>query len=93
MRKYPMLLYFVGQNELISNSGEGHKILNVCIQSRIVYHNLSLEEEGRMHLWCTPYMSYILLRECKRCLIYSDVSAKGSELRSHRGAPEDCRIL
>ena len=66
MRKYPMLLYFVGQNELISNSGEGHKILNVCMQSRIVYHNLSLDEEGRMHLWCTPYMAYILRRECER---------------------------
>lgn len=67
MRHYSPLLYFVGQNELIADERDGHKILNVCMQNRIVYRDLTVDDEGKLRLWCTPYMSYILLRECKRC--------------------------
>ena len=65
MGKLSLFSYLIGQKELITDGERGHVILNVCMKNRIVYRDLKIDSEGKMHLWCTPYMSYILLRECK----------------------------
>jgi similar to stage IV sporulation protein len=55
----------VGQNELLADGKIGHRILNICMKNRIVYRDPSIDKDGILHLWCTPYMSYILVRECR----------------------------
>ena len=65
MRKITLFSYLVGQNELIADEKHAHVILNVCMKNRIVYRDFSTDGEGRIRMWCTPFMAYILRRECR----------------------------
>ena len=64
MRHRSLLSLLVGQEELRSSAKDGHRILNICMKNRIVYRDLTFNDNGEMTLWCSHYMSYILRREC-----------------------------
>ncbi len=66
MRHRSLLSLLVGQEELRAAGKDGHRILNICMKNRIVYRDLTLNDEGEIILWCSHYMSYILRRECDR---------------------------
>ena len=75
MKHNSIFLFWVGQSELVAKGADAHKILNICMDNRIVYRDLNVDEEGQVRLWCSPYMAYILLREC---------AEKGVEIRYGR---------
>ena len=66
MRHRSLLSLLVGQEELRAAGNDGHRILNICMKNRIVYRDLTVNDEGELILWCSHYMSYILRRECAR---------------------------
>ena len=72
MRKISLVSYFVGQNELIADEKCSHLLLNLCMENHIVYSNFTLDGEGNVRLWCSPFMAYILRREC----LLSDIEIK-----------------
>ncbi len=81
MRHNSPFLLLLGQNEFSANTADSAAILNICMKNRTVYRDLTVNEDGRLSLWCTPLTSYILKREC---------SQKGIELRleKRRGLPK-----
>lgn len=64
MRHRSLHSFISGQEQLSVSGKDGHKILNICMKSRIVYRDLELNDMGEMTLWCSHYMSYLLRREC-----------------------------
>lgn len=64
MKRNSLLLFLEGQTQIKSDGQNGNKILNLCMENRIVYRDFTINEEGEVELWCSPYMAYILEREC-----------------------------
>ncbi len=65
MRHNSIGALLVGQIKFSSDEKNSAKLLNICMRSRIVYRDLTTYG-GRVELWCSPYMSYILVSECKK---------------------------
>ena len=66
MMKLSPYLFLMGQNQLDFNESDAVKVLNLCMKARIVYRHPEMKGDGKFTLWCTPFMSYALIHECKR---------------------------
>ena len=69
MRHNSCMSFFLGQRELLGAGCDAHKILNICMEQKIIYRDFTVDSDGNTRLWCSPYMSYILLRACRESRI------------------------
>ena len=66
MRRSSPYLFLMGQNQLVFADSDAVRILNLCMKARIVYRDPEMTGDGRFSIWCTPFMSYALIHECRR---------------------------
>ena len=66
MKSNSLLSLLIGEVELLFDGENAHRILNICMELKISYRAPTITDDGRLRLFCSPYMSYILVRECKR---------------------------
>ena len=76
MKAFSLYLFLIGQNQLVFDVKDAAKVLNICMKSHIVYRDPKMDDEGGFRLWCTPIMSYALLRECERMGVASRICIK-----------------